>query len=114
MTINRTFSTFHIAGFTYWEGIDVFNELEIGTNLFFGTEPDNIHDPNAVAIYFYSLKLEKNVKLGFIPRDKNEVISQLLNCGHRNLFEVQINRIAREEHPEKQVSVVVRVKLNKD
>jgi len=114
MKINRTFSTFHIAGFTYWEGIDVFNELEIGSHLFFAAEPDNIHDPDAVAIYFYSAKLEKNVKLGFIPHDKNKVISQLLNCGYRNLFEVQVNRIAKEEHPEKQVSVVVRIKLNEN
>ena len=114
MTINRTFSTFNIAGFTYEDGIDVFNELEIGTHLFFATEPTNPYDPNAVAICFSSPKLEKNVKLGFIPRDKNEVISKLLHCGHRDIFEVQVNRIAREEHPEKQVSVVVRIKLNEN
>jgi len=114
MTINRTFSTFHIAGFTYWEGVDVFNELKIGTQLFFATEPDNIHDPNAVAIYFYSSKLEKNTKLGYIPRDKNKEISQFLNCGYKNIFEILINRIVNEEHPEKQISVTVRIKLNEN
>jgi len=92
----------------------VFNELKIGTQLFFAIEPDNIHDPNAVAIHFYSSNLEKNTKLGYIPRDKNKEISQFLNCGYNNIFEILINRIVPEEHTEKQISVIVRIKLNEN
>ncbi|MDR3251130.1 MAG: HIRAN domain-containing protein [Tannerella sp.] len=100
---DRNLDTFHIAGFTYYDGIDVMKELEIGTWLTVVAEPENRHDPSAVAIYY------KEVKLGFVPRDKNSLIRKLLDCGH-DIFETRINRISPEEYPEKQIGVIVRIK----
>ena len=100
---DRHFSSFHIAGFTYYDGVDVFENLKIGTPLLLKAEPENRYDPNAVAIYF-----QKN-KLGFVPRTENEALSKFLNLGYSDLFEVKINQISPEEHPERQVRVVVRI-----
>jgi hypothetical protein len=102
--IDKHFDNFHIAGFTYHDGVDVFGELKIGTQLNMIVEPDNKHDIYAVAIYF------KDHKLGYIPRGNNKFISKFLNFGHTDIFEMKINRISPEEHPERQIGVVVKIK----
>jgi len=48
-------------------------------------------------------------KLGFVPKTNNQLLRKFLNLGHSDLFEVKINQIAPEEHPEQQVRVVVRI-----
>lgn len=103
---DRHFTHFNMAGFTYYDGIEVFQELKVGTTLTLAAEPDNQHDPYAVALFY------NNKKLGYIPREENQQISQFLNLGYTNLFEVRINRIAPESYPEKQIGVVVRVREN--
>jgi len=35
----RHFATFHIAGFTYYNGVDVFENLKIGTALLLADVP---------------------------------------------------------------------------
>lgn len=99
-------ANFHIAGFGYWEGCEVFEQLSIGTRLELEREEDNKFDPYAVAIYY------GNVKLGFIPRDHNHDISKFLDMGWNDLFEVRITRLSPDAHPESQVEVIVYVKKN--
>jgi len=101
---DRHFSDFHIAGFTYYDGVDVFNDLKIGTKLFLKKEPKNPYDPKAVAVYY------QKTKLGYVPQAQNEVLSKLLNLGYPDMFEVKINQISPDSHPERQVRVVVRFK----
>ncbi len=102
----RYFTDFHIAGFTFCDGIDAFQELKVGTELTLKAEPENRFDPYAVAIYF------NEKKLGYIPKEKNENISKFLNLGYNQLFEAHINRITAEAHPEGQIGVVVRIAKN--
>jgi len=97
------FADFHIAGFTYYNGVDVFENLKIGKELLLKVEPENRYDPNAVAIYY------QEDKIGFVPRSENEAISKFLNLGYTDLFEVKISQIVPEANPEKQVRVVVRI-----
>ena len=104
---DRHFSDFHIAGFTYYNGVDVFENLKIGKELFLKAEPENRHDPNAVAIYY------QKAKLGYVPREKNNEISKFLNIGYSDLFEIKINQVSPETCPEKQIRVVVRIKEKK-
>lgn len=99
-------TNFHIAGFSYWDGCEAFNELHIGTELKLEREADNKFDPYAVAIYF------GNLKLGFIPRGCNHDISKFLDMGWDDMFEVRIQRLSPDEHPESQVEVIVYVKNN--
>ena len=103
-TISRFVASFNLAGFTYYEGVDVFDKLKIGTKLTMMAEPFNPHDHYAIAIYY------KGKKLGFVPRNHNRIISKLMNYGHNDIFELRINKINAEEHPEQQVWVVLKVK----
>lgn len=100
----RHFANFDIAGFTYWDGALIFQELSIGTELHLKREDDNKFDPYAVAIYY------KEYKLGFIPRGMNKEINKFCEQGYSNIFEVRINRISPEDDPENQVGVIVYLK----
>lgn len=104
---NNHFANFHIAGFTYYDGVDVFDELRVGTILQAVPEPDNPHDELAVALYY------KDTKLGYIPRSCNQYISKLLNHGYTRLFDFKVNRVNPLSEPEGQVGVVVKIKKNK-
>lgn len=97
---------FHIAGFSYWDGCEAFENLRIGTKLQLEREEDNKFDPYAVAIYYNDLKL------GFVPREDNHDISKFLDMGWDDLFEARITRITPDAHPEDQVEVIVYVKKN--
>jgi hypothetical protein len=101
---DRHFTTFHIAGFMYYNGVDVFENLKIGTELKLHAEPENRFDPLAVSIYY------QNKKLGFVPKEDNELIRKFLDLGHTDLFEIKISQVLPEAHPEKQIRVVVRIK----
>jgi len=95
-------SHFHVAGFTYYEGPIVFDNLKIGTQLTMKREADNRHDKHAIALYF------EDTKLGFIPRGENDMLAKLLDAGV-NQFEVRINRVKKSAHPEEQVGAVLYV-----
>ncbi len=103
MKTDNYFTDFNIAGFTYYDGVDVFDKLKVGAEVLLKPEPDNKYDKYAVAIYF------NGKKLGFIPRGTNKSISKLLNLGH-NIFTAKINRINPADHPEHQIGVVVKIK----
>lgn len=98
--------TTHVAGFTYWDGPIVFNELHIGTELRLELEEDNKFDPYAVALYY------GDDKIGFIPRGENHDICKFLQQGWNDLFEVRINRVAPDALPEQQPGIIVYIKLN--
>jgi hypothetical protein len=96
----RHFNHFNVAGFTFWEGPLVFNNLQIGAELQLIYEPDNHYDSKAVVIYY------EEHKLGFVPRSHNDAIAKLLEMGH-NPFVCHIQRIDSAAQPEEQVGVVV-------
>ncbi len=100
-TTDRHFSNFFIAGFTYWEGCVAISKLRIGVSLRLVRESENRFDPNAVAIYL------DDYKLGFVPRDENELIAKFLDLGYSKIFDLRVQRIALDAHPEKQVGVVL-------
>lgn len=100
---DRFFKSFNIAGFTYYNGADVFEHLKIGVKLRAVAEPENKFDPAAVALYF------QDTKLGFIPRHQNREISKFMNLGYSELFEFAINRVVADADPEHQVFVVARI-----
>jgi hypothetical protein len=102
--INQHYATFSIAGFTYWDGLEVFNELKIGTELTLEAEPTNGYDPNAVKILY------GKTMLGYIPKEGNEEISMFLQLGYTDIFTAKISRITPECHPEKQIGVTIKVK----
>ena len=96
-------TNFHIAGFSYWEGCEAFEQLKIGTKLELVREEDNAFDPYAVAIYY------NDYKLGFIPRAHNHDISKYLDMGLHDIYEVRITRLTPDVQPEQQVEVIVNI-----
>ena len=67
----------------------------------FEREYDNEYDPKAVAIYY-----EWNL-LGYVPRDCNSKIARICDNGNDEYFDVRINRISPDLHPNDQIGVSV-------
>jgi hypothetical protein len=102
--IDKHFSNFFIAGFIYWEGCMALDELKIGVQLRLVREAENKFDPYAVAIYY------GDYKLGFLPRGNNELVSKFLDLGYADIFDLRVQRISPDAHPEKQIGVVLFIK----
>lgn len=67
----------HIAGTTHVDNINMLEpELTIGKKLKFFREPNNPYDERAIVI-----QDGKGNKLGYIPRNKNEILSRLMDGG---------------------------------
>jgi HIRAN domain len=71
----RLLQYFPIAGFCYYLGAGLWNRLLPGVELRLVREAENPYDNRAVAVYW------QHEKLGFVPRDDNAAISQLLDRG---------------------------------
>ena len=100
---SRSFIDFHLAGFCHHDGVKVFDELKVGTKVDLRYEPDNQHDPEAVAIYY------EDTKIGYVPSVKNSELYTLLYYGHEDLFEAYINMRDERAHPERQFRVAVKI-----
>ncbi len=67
----------HIAGTTHIDNIDVLEpKLIEGVEVQFFREPDNQYDSKAIVV-----KDKDGNKLGYIHRDKNEILSRLMDAG---------------------------------
>ncbi len=98
--IKEHLAHFDIAGFTYYDGTEAFENLKIGTKLQLQIDAENKFDARAVAIY------HNDLKLGFVPRSENRIIYKLLKVGFEGL-QTTIQRIDATAHPENQVSIIV-------
>ena len=66
----------YIAGTHYSEAKKIVDSIKEGNYLVFQRESTNPHDNMAIKI----MDLDKN-KLGYVPKAKNEVISNLMDAG---------------------------------
>ena len=107
---SREFLSFHVAGFSHWYGPEVMGKLKPGTKLRMVPEPDNPYDPCAVALY------KGKTKIGFVPRDRNATLAQLLHFGHGKSFTCRVTQVVPDVHPERMVyaRVLVRDVREKD
>ncbi|WP_449459249.1 HIRAN domain-containing protein [Streptococcus suis] len=103
----RNVQDFHLAAFAYYDGLDVIDQLKPGTPVQLVGEPSNPHDSEAVAIFY------QGTKLGYIPSDKNSLISRLIYFGHGDILEARIQMSNTENHPDRQFRVVVKLKDNR-
>lgn len=90
---------FNLAGFTYYDGVEVFQKLKIGTSLDMELETDNPYDPQAVMIWY------EDFHLGYIPQEENDIFYKLLKVGNQNM-ELKIQSINPQAHPEEQIRIV--------
>jgi len=70
----------YIAGIQYYSAKKNIDDIKEGNFLTFRREPENAYDNKAIII----LDLNNN-KLGYVPRDDNEVISNLMDGG-KNIY----------------------------
>lgn len=76
----------HIAGTTHSQAAAMQDRLLPGAVLVPRREPDNAADPRAVALY------AGDVRVGFLPQKRNEVVSRLMDAG--KLFVVRVQAAA--------------------
>lgn len=88
-----------LAGFQFHAGQNIWNELRVGAALTMQRELQNRHDGRAVAILWNGLKL------GYIPRNENTAIAQLLDRGERLVGHIE--ELKESQNPWDRVRVVV-------
>lgn len=66
----------HVAGTTHRDLAEVEPSLSTGDLLCFKRDPENQHDKLAIRIHD-----EKGNELGFVPREKNEILARLMDAG---------------------------------
>lgn len=65
---------FYIAGFKYYDGVKIVNQLKSGDELILRQEKSNEYDVFAIEIY-----TKNGIKLGYIPEYANEIPFNLLD-----------------------------------
>jgi hypothetical protein len=63
-----------VAGFRFYKGLELLNEMKEGDQLELVREPDNEYDNSAIALHW------NNHKIGFLPAGENELLSRLLDA----------------------------------
>lgn len=92
----------HIAGTTFHNLENVWNELYEGAELALVREKGNLHDRNAVAVALaddYNGDPEDfdfDYILGYVPRTENEPIAMMLDMGWTETFGCELSRIEGE------------------
>jgi len=56
----------------------------------------------------------RDFKLGFVSRGENKELSKFCEMGYADIFDVRINRLSPDEHPENQVGVIVYIDRKAD
>lgn len=92
---------FHLAGFAYCDGLDVFDQLKLGQDVQLAHEKGNPHDPKAIAVLF------DGRKIGYVPSAKNELLYSLIYFGHGDILRARIQMVDPQMHPERQFRVAV-------
>lgn len=88
---------FHLAGFAYYDGLDVIKELELVQEVELAHEINNPYDPQAVAVLY------KGKKIGYVPANKNDMLATLIYFGHQDILRARIQMVDTQTHPEKTI-----------
>lgn len=92
-----------LAGFQYYGGKILWDEMREGDRLALMREPDNKHDPFAVRVEW------RGAKLGYLPRSDNREVAEEIDRG--TPISGRIGRLTTDRNPWKRVRVDVFVGL---
>jgi hypothetical protein len=98
----KVYKSFEVAGIEYYEAFRVIDKLKPNVLVKLVPDEKNIHDENAVAIYF------QDYKLGYVPRSANYSIARILKAGW-NIFEAYIQYVNPYEY---KIGIAVFVREN--
>ena len=109
----KFFMDCHLAGRKYHDADEVWEELKVGTLLQLQHDKDNRIDNNAVAVLYNKEEEKEPYCIGYIPREDNETIANLLEMGWTDIFECRISKKTEDTHPENQIWLTIKIKRNK-
>ncbi|WP_153163223.1 HIRAN domain-containing protein [Zoogloea sp. 1C4] len=92
-----------LAGFQYYGGKILWDEMREGDRLALVREPDNRHDPFAVRVEW------RGAKLGYLPRSDNRDVAEEMDRG--TPIAGRIGRLTTDRNPWKRLRVDVYVGL---
>lgn len=92
-----------LAGFQYYAGKILWDEMQEGDRLALVRETDNRHDPHAVRVEW------RGTKLGYLPRSDNREVAEEMDRG--TPISGRIGRLTTDRNPWKRVRVDVFVGL---
>ena len=91
-----------VRGFRFYNGEAILHTMKVGDMLELVREPGNKHDHAAIALY-YNME-----KIGYIPRESNEVLSRLMDAEVIEL-QAEITHIEQEAKAWENVHIAVYV-----
>lgn len=92
-----------LAGFQYYQGKQLWNDIKVGDPLTLVRETDNPHDPNAVRVEW------QGHQLGYVPRRENRAVAQHIDRGGR--VEARVSRLTPHRNPWQRVEFEVFVNI---
>ena len=92
-----------LAGFQYYQGGRLWEEIKVGDPLTLMREPDNPHDSNAVRVEW------QGHKLGYVPRRENQAVARHMDSGGR--VEARVSKLTLHRNPRQRIEFEVFVKL---
>ena len=78
-----------LAGFRYYQGKELWDEMKVGDALALVREAGNVHDSNAVRVEWHGHPL------GYVPQRENRTVAQHMDRGGR--VEARISKL--QKHP---------------
>lgn len=106
---SRVLYHFYLAGFIYYDGLEAMEYIAPGQLVDLVAEINNPHDPNAIAVYL------KGFKIGYVPKQNNEFLHQLLYFGHEDMLETRIQFIDHlAKTPARQIQITVKIRDNRE
>jgi hypothetical protein len=92
-----------LAGFRYYEGKALWDEMKIGDALALVREADNPHDANAVRVEW------QGHHLGYVPRRENRAVALHMDRGGR--VEARISKLQKHPNAWQRIEFEVFVRL---
>jgi hypothetical protein len=92
-----------LAGFRYYAGEALWQDMRVGDELALIREPDNAHDANAVRIEW------RGHKLGYLPRAENRAVAIEMDRGAPVI--ARIAALTQDRNPWKRLRVDIYVVL---
>jgi len=89
-----------VRGFRFYDGEKLLPRMRQGEALHLMREPQNEFDSNAIALHY------DNSKIGFVPRESNDVISKLMDDGTLQI-KAEIICVQRDADPWERLQIAV-------
>lgn len=92
-----------LAGFQYYQGGPLWDEIKVGDPLTLAREPANPHDSNAVRVEW------RGHMLGYVPRRENQAVARHMDSGGK--VEARVSKLTPHRNPWQRIEFEVFVRL---